>query len=122
MFKKDSYWTLPLDYSEMRENSPTLYSELAKSDLLIFKGKPICNYTKLNTCSLVIACIDIFRGSIWIHASAQHFEVHEEFKRQFQLMYSELSVPFKGEITSNYQFCYNIIIFMSISSSGPCRV
>ena len=39
VFKKHSYWTLPLDYSEMREHSPTLYSELAKSDLLIFKGK-----------------------------------------------------------------------------------
>ena len=71
MFKKDSYWTLPLDYSEMRENSPTLYSELAKSDLLIFKGKPMCDYTNLKTCSFVIACIDIFRCKIWIHASAQ---------------------------------------------------
>ena len=61
MFKKDSYWTLPLDYSEMRENSPTLYSELAKSDLLIFKGQ-----------SRYSACMDM---CCWTQASAQHIEV-----------------------------------------------
>ena len=39
VFKRDLYWTLPYDYAEMRYKSPELYTKLAASNLLIFKGK-----------------------------------------------------------------------------------
>jgi len=39
VFKKDLFWTLPHDFAAMRSVRPKLYSSLARSNLLIFKGK-----------------------------------------------------------------------------------
>jgi len=46
--KEDEYWTQPHDFAAMRYTNPHLYSELAKSDLLIFKGKNYSIFIALN--------------------------------------------------------------------------
>ena len=40
-----SFWTLPHDFSEMKKTAPELYTQLAKSDMILFKGD--LNYRKL---------------------------------------------------------------------------
>lgn len=40
-----SFWTMPFPFCDMQSVSPDLYSQLAKSDLVIFKGD--LNYRKL---------------------------------------------------------------------------
>nr|XP_015833761.1 PREDICTED: LOW QUALITY PROTEIN: protein-glutamate O-methyltransferase [Tribolium castaneum] len=42
---EDNFWTLPVDFSYMRDVKPELYKELAKATLVIFKGD--LNYRKL---------------------------------------------------------------------------
>lgn len=39
------FWTLPVDFTQMRKVSPDLYSQLAESKIIIFKGD--LNYRKL---------------------------------------------------------------------------
>merc|ERR1711893_465069 len=41
----DAFWTYPHDFSLMRKDDPTLYSQLSEANLLIFKGD--LNYRKL---------------------------------------------------------------------------
>lgn len=41
----ESYWTNPLSFAVIPEQSPDLISELQKADLVIFKGD--LNYRKL---------------------------------------------------------------------------
>jgi len=41
----DNFWSMPNDYSDMQEVLPSLYRQLAQSDLVIFKGD--LNYRKL---------------------------------------------------------------------------
>ncbi|XP_058796917.1 damage-control phosphatase ARMT1-like [Phymastichus coffea] len=43
--EKESFWTEPFDYSEMKNENPTLYNKLAEAKLVIFKGD--LNYRKL---------------------------------------------------------------------------
>lgn len=43
--KYETFWILPFDYSQMQRLNPELYSELAKNNLIIFKGD--LNYRKL---------------------------------------------------------------------------
>ncbi len=45
VLQQHKFWTLPHDFSQMKDASPDLYEELCKSDLLIFKGD--LNYRKL---------------------------------------------------------------------------
>lgn len=42
---ESDFWTLPYDFSHMKSVNPKLYGELAKNDLVIFKGD--LNYRKL---------------------------------------------------------------------------
>ncbi|KAK6182679.1 hypothetical protein SNE40_010306 [Patella caerulea] len=41
----DTFWTLPFDFAKMKSEAVELYKELAKADLIIFKGD--LNYRKL---------------------------------------------------------------------------
>ncbi|KAK7488684.1 hypothetical protein BaRGS_00020137 [Batillaria attramentaria] len=45
MFKAHSFWTLPYDFSQMRDRALDLYQDLGQADLLFFKGD--LNYRKL---------------------------------------------------------------------------
>lgn len=45
VLKSDQFWTLPYDFSEMKSWAPELYNDLAKADLIFFKGD--LNYRKL---------------------------------------------------------------------------
>lgn len=46
VLKCDHFWTLPYDFSEMKKYSPELYADLAKADLIFFKGD--LNFRKLS--------------------------------------------------------------------------
>ncbi|KAK7105101.1 damage-control phosphatase ARMT1-like [Littorina saxatilis] len=45
VYKAHSFWTLPYDYSLMKKHAQDLYADLAKADLVFFKGD--LNYRKL---------------------------------------------------------------------------